>query len=175
MNHLYNDVIVPNPDNCITTDASCNGLGAVMESNSTRVLFSTSEMKEHINVLELKAILSGLKGLAKSLTKIHIEVFTDNSTAVACINKFSTCRSYGFRDKRDVAMGLWFFSLVVCNTLTRDTKYGSRLWISEIWNTHWMEIEWVCISLHIWRIRILSNYRPACNKNQYTTENFCLL
>ena len=106
VNHLYNDVIVPNPDNCITTDAPCNGLGAVMESNSTRVLFSTSEMKEHINVLELKAILSGLKGLAKSLTKIHIEVFTDNSTAVACINKFSTCRSYGFRDKRDVAMGL---------------------------------------------------------------------
>ena len=55
-----------------------NGLGAVMESNSTRGLFSTSEVKEHINVLELKAILFGLKALAKSLTKIHIEVLTDN-------------------------------------------------------------------------------------------------
>ena len=38
-----------------------------------------------------------------------------------------------------------------------------------------MEIERVCISLHIWRIRIFSNYRSVCNKNQYTTENFCLL
>ena len=152
-----------------------NGLGAVMESNSTRGLFSASEVKEHINVLELKAILFGLKALAKSLTKIHIEVLTDNSTAVACINKFSKCRSCRFRDKRDVAMGLWFFSMVVCNTLTRDTKYGSTLWISEIWNTHWMEIEWVCISLHMWRIRIFSYYRPACNRNQYTTENFCIL
>ena len=30
----------------------------------------------------------------------------------------------------------------------------------------------VCILLHIWRIKILSNYRPVCNKTQYTTENF---
>ena len=36
-----------------------------------------------------------------------------------------------------------------------------------------MEIERVCISLHTWRIRIFFNYRSVCNKNQYTTENFC--
>ena len=28
VNHLYNDIIVPNPDKCITTDASAYGLGA---------------------------------------------------------------------------------------------------------------------------------------------------
>ena len=50
-------------------------------------------MKEHIDVLELKAILFRLKALAKSLTKVHIEVLTDNSTAVACINKFDTSKS----------------------------------------------------------------------------------
>ena len=38
-----------------------------------------------------------------------------------------------------------------------------------------MAIERVFISLHIWRIRIFFNYRSVCNKNQYTTGNFCLL
>ena len=52
-------------------------------------------MKEHINVLELKAILFGLKALRKGLTKVHIKVMTNtnNSTAVTRINKFGTSRS----------------------------------------------------------------------------------
>ena len=79
VNHLYDDIIAPNSDKCITTDASSFGWGAAMESQSTGGLFSTSEMKEHISVLELKAILFGLKALAKSLTKVHIKVLTDNS------------------------------------------------------------------------------------------------
>ena len=93
VNHLYNDIIVPKPGKCITTNASSYGWGAVMKSNSTGGLFSTSEMKEHINVLELKANLFGLKALTNGLTKINIKVLTDNSTAVACINKFGTSGS----------------------------------------------------------------------------------
>ena len=93
VNHLYNDTIVPNPDKCITTDISSYGWGAVIDSNSTGGLFSTSERKERINALELKAILFGSKALAKGLTNIHIKVLTDNSTAVACINKFGISRS----------------------------------------------------------------------------------
>ena len=103
-----------------------------MESNSTEDLYSTSEMKEHINFLELKAVLFGLKSLAKGLTKIYITVLTENSTAVACINKFDTSRSQECDSIKKV-----------CNKLTRNKKYRSRLWISEIWNTHW--IETVCI------------------------------
>ena len=86
-----------------------------MESNSTGDLFSKSEMKGHINLLELKAILFGLKALEKGLTKIHIIVLTDNSTTVACINKFGTCRSQECDSIKKV-----------CNTLTRNKKYGSR-------------------------------------------------
>ena len=108
MNHLYNDIIVSNVDKCIATDASSYRWGAVMESQSTGGLFSTSEMKEHINVLELKAILFGSKAVAKSLTKVHIKVLTDNSTAVACINKFGTSRSQECDSviKRDMKVGL---------------------------------------------------------------------
>ena len=64
-----------------------------MDSNSRGGLFSRSEMKAHIIVLEPKAILFGLKALAKGLTKVYIKVLTDNSTAVVCINKFGKRRS----------------------------------------------------------------------------------
>ena len=43
VNHLYNDIVVPKPDKCITNDASSYAWGAVMQSKSTRELFSTSE------------------------------------------------------------------------------------------------------------------------------------
>ena len=95
MSHRYclDDIIVPNPDKCIATDASSCGSGAVMEFSSTGGLFSTSEIKVHINVLELKAILFDLKALAKGLTKVHIKVLTGNSTTLLSINKFGTSRS----------------------------------------------------------------------------------
>ena len=83
MNHLYTNI-----------NASSYAWGAVMESQSTGGLFSTSEMKKHINVLELKAILFGLKTLAKGQTKVYTKVLTDNWTAVACINKFGTSISH---------------------------------------------------------------------------------
>ena len=63
-----------------------------MQSQSTEGLFSTPKMKEHINVLELKAILFGLTSFAKGLTKVHIKVLNNNSTAVAYINRFGTSR-----------------------------------------------------------------------------------
>ena len=65
-----------------------------MESKPTGGLFSTLEKEGHINVLELKAVLFGLRSLAKDLKSIHIKVLCDNSTAVACINKFGSSRSF---------------------------------------------------------------------------------
>ena len=75
-----------------------------MESQSMGGLSSTSEMKKHINVLELKAIVFGLKSLAKGLTKVYIKVLADNWTAVACINKFGTSRSH---DCESVTKEIW--------------------------------------------------------------------
>ena len=42
----------------------------------------------------MKAVLFGLRSLAKYLKLIHIKVLRDNSTAVACINKFGTSKSF---------------------------------------------------------------------------------
>ena len=65
-----------------------------MESKSTGRFFSILEKKDHINVLDLKAVLFRLRSLAKDLRSTHIKVLCDNSTAVACINKFGTSRSF---------------------------------------------------------------------------------
>ena len=58
-----NDIIVPNHSIEIKTDACLNGWGAVMGSSSTGGFFSGEETQDHINVLELKTILFGLKSL----------------------------------------------------------------------------------------------------------------
>ena len=93
INETYNDIIVPNPSVEIKTDASLNGWGAVMGSSSTGGLYSEEETQDHINVLELKAILFGLKSLARHIWLAHIKILCDNSAAVACINKFGTNHS----------------------------------------------------------------------------------
>ena len=65
-----------------------------MESKSNCELFSTLEKEDHINVLELRAVLFGLRSLKKDLKSIHIKALCHKSTAVACINKFGTSRSF---------------------------------------------------------------------------------
>ena len=64
-----------------------------MGSSTTGGLFSDEETQNLINVLELKAILFGLKSLARHIRLAHIKILCDNSTAVACITKFGTSHS----------------------------------------------------------------------------------
>ena len=90
---IYNDIIVSKPSIEIKTDASLNGWRAVMSSSSTGGLFSEEETQDHINVLELKTILFGLKPLVRHILLAHIKIPYDNSTAVACISKFDTSHS----------------------------------------------------------------------------------
>ena len=64
-----------------------------MVSSWTGGLFSDEETQNHINVLELKAILFGLESLARHMRLAHIRILCGNSTEVACINKFGTSHS----------------------------------------------------------------------------------
>ena len=90
MDNLHNDITVSNSDIFISEDVSWCGWGAVMKSQSAKTIFSTSEKKEHTNILEMKAFLFGLKALVKGFTKPHIKMLSDNSTAVACIKNLCT-------------------------------------------------------------------------------------
>ena len=50
------------------------------------------EKQWHINALELKAILLGLKSFIKQ-EKIQIKVFSESASAIRCINKIGTSHS----------------------------------------------------------------------------------
>ena len=77
----------------ITTDASTTGWGAVFKNTSTDDQFSVTETLMQINVLELKAILFGLRSLCDHIFDSQIKILSDNTTAVNCINNIENCKS----------------------------------------------------------------------------------
>ena len=89
----FNTIRIGNPSFTITTDASTTGWGAVFKNNSTGDQFSITETLMHINVLELKAILFGLRSLCDHICDSHIKILSDNTTAVHCINNMGNCGS----------------------------------------------------------------------------------
>ena len=76
----------------MTTDASTFGWGATLNSIRTGGALSYEESLEHINVLELTAVLFGLKSLIKQTNK-HVSILCDNTTAVHTISNMGTSRS----------------------------------------------------------------------------------
>lgn len=72
----------------MATDASKLGWGAVFDGISTGGRWSQEESSLHINVLEMKAVLFGLKCfLPKMLGTKGLRLETDNSTVVAYLKK----------------------------------------------------------------------------------------
>ena len=77
----------------LTTDASKTGWGAVTSNSSASGQWKTEESTQHINCLELTAVLFGLKSLLNDVKRAHIKILSDNTTTVACINKMGTTHS----------------------------------------------------------------------------------
>lgn len=77
----------------LTTDASNEGWGAVVEDNSTGGRWSVQEQCEHINVLELKAVYLGLQTYFEDKNDVNVKVKIDNTTAVAYINNMGGIKS----------------------------------------------------------------------------------
>lgn len=69
------------PDLFISTDASLSGWGACIGSNTTGGHWAEHE-KDHINILELKAVLFGLKALLHDVRHKHIRIKSDNTTVL---------------------------------------------------------------------------------------------
>uniref|UniRef100_A0A1Y1LH23 Reverse transcriptase domain-containing protein n=1 Tax=Photinus pyralis TaxID=7054 RepID=A0A1Y1LH23_PHOPY len=72
------------------SDASRSGWGAYCKGMKTGGYWSLSEQADHINILELKAALFGLKCFANGLKNVNILCRIDNTTAIACINKMGS-------------------------------------------------------------------------------------
>lgn len=89
----WNDIYIPCPSITIHSDASKSGWGAVIDFISTGGFLSAEEQEEHINVLELKAILFGLQSLIPHVFDEHVKIMCDNTTAVAAVNKKGSTKS----------------------------------------------------------------------------------
>ena len=71
----------------IFTDASSQGWGAYMVDSQIAGVWTHSERKIHINVLELRAVILALHHRVTVLQGHHFFIATDNTTVVAYINK----------------------------------------------------------------------------------------
>ena len=89
-----NKIIKPAPTVVLSTDSSGTMWGAVRGTHKTGGCWDTAEQQEHINVLEIKAVLLGLQALCADCTDKHIRIRSDNTTTVHYINEMGGSRSY---------------------------------------------------------------------------------
>ena len=82
-----------NPDLTLTTDPSNVGWGAVCGDTSTGGFWCLEEQRYHINFLELKDVLLGLKSLCGAFSEKHVLVQSDNTTTVAYLNAMGAIKS----------------------------------------------------------------------------------
>ena len=75
------------PDLMLFTDASRQSWGAIMGDRKITAPWSPKEQKEHINVLELRAIFYALKHLEEVVRGRTVAIFADNTTALSYIRK----------------------------------------------------------------------------------------
>ena len=87
-----------NPNLMLTTDASTRGWRAVCGNNSTGGLWRLEEQRNHMNYLELKAVLLGLQSLCSVINGKHILVQCDNTTTVSYINAMGGIKSIPCND-----------------------------------------------------------------------------
>ena len=93
-------------DFTMSTDASLLGWGASLENTTAGGRWSNVEREHHINYLELKAVLLGLQSLCNRVSKCHIKVLTDNTTAVAYLRNMGGTRSLLCND---MAREIWLW------------------------------------------------------------------
>ena len=116
-------ILPPNPDIVITTDASKHGWGAVRDNQTTGGRWAPVEAEQHINELELKAVLFALSSLCNNVRNQHIRIMSDNTTTVCYINNMGGSKS---RACNDIAKRIWRFALQRNNFLSSAHLPGKQ-------------------------------------------------
>ena len=78
------------PHLTIYSDASNSGWGGTCNGVRTNGLWSSAEKQLHINCLELKAAFLVLQAFTMDRGSCLIDLFSDNTTTVVCINKMGS-------------------------------------------------------------------------------------
>ena len=84
----FSPLNIPDPDITVYTDASLTAWGIKMAKNSQE-----NEITE-TNLLELKAIQSGVLTYCKDKNVKHIRIISDNTTAISYMNKKGDLKSH---------------------------------------------------------------------------------
>ena len=93
----------PPPSLVITTDASGQGWGAVLHPHHVSGVWSKEEALDHINSLELKAVILALQNLESLVVGHSVLIRSDNMTVVSFINhqggthSLSLCKNFSSR------------------------------------------------------------------------------
>ena len=82
------------PDLVIFSDASLQGWGAYSDGVRTNGPWPSMFQGEHINFLELTAAVYAVKSFTAASSNVRVQLFLDNATAVAYINKAGGTRSH---------------------------------------------------------------------------------
>ena len=80
-----NPIVPPKPDLTLTTDSSRMGWGAHLGQFVTQGTWSEQDKLQHINFLELKAILLALQTFEDKVSAKVVKCFCDNTTACSYI------------------------------------------------------------------------------------------
>ena len=94
------------PQVTLTTDASLQGWGAVHNDMKVGGRWTEHEQSEHINVLELRAILLGLQTFFKESEGLEILIRSDNTTAISYVNRMGGAKSI---ECQKIAKEIWDF------------------------------------------------------------------
>ena len=105
------------PDLVIQTDASLQGWGFYVPSDGTKAgaRWAPNVSHFHINALELMAIEFTLQSFCNNMHDSHIRIMSDNTTAIAAINKQGSTKAL---DCNTVAKRIWLWA------------WDRHLWIS---------------------------------------------
>ena len=94
-----------NPHITLQTDASSIGWGGTLvNSKSTGGRWLSCEKSQHINALELRAVLYSLQALIHDMNDVHILLQIDNTTAVTYLREMGGSHS---QDCNQLAHDIW--------------------------------------------------------------------
>ena len=139
--HRVKKIRSSQPNCTLTTDASLEGWGAVYNDESTGGRWTDVESENHINVLELKAILFGLQSFFKHTRNLHVLVKSDNTTAISYVNRMGGSKSieclketkaiWEFCEEREI----WVTASYIPGVENIEADFMSRNFTD---NTEWM-------------------------------------
>ena len=132
MHHVNREILHPNPQLIIQTDASKKGWGAVLGSQETGGRWMDSEATNHINILELQAAFFALKAFCKHSKNTHVQLQIDNTTAVAYIMHMGGSKSHQLNELAKemwswcIQKNIWLSAVHIAGKLNTSADNRSR-------------------------------------------------